>query len=205
MPVADLARDPDPPGPGPARDPEPLPDIVFNVPFNVPVNMDNVNTNKKLMCSSFSIQNVRSLNISTKNDLTTQKIIAICNLKSDFIFLSDLRLNSTKQISAVHDLEKKLFLQGYKLYHNSFNSLRGVGILIKKTFTDNDFTILETISSDDGNAFCMHVEIKNQKIIICSVYGPNRDTEMGFFLNLKNILSRFNCPVVVGGGLECYL
>jgi len=199
MPVADLALDPDPPGPAPVQDPEPLPDIVFNVPFNVPFNMDNVNTNKKLMCSSISIQNVRSLNISTIDDLTTQKIIAICNLKSDFIFLSDLRLNSNKQISAVHDLEKKLFLQGYKLYHNSFNSLRGVGILIRKKFADNDFTILETISSDDGNAFCMHVEIENQKVVLCSVYGPNRDNEIGFFLNLKNILCRFNCPVVVGG------
>ena len=46
---------------------------------------------------SFSTQNVRSMNISTKNDITLQKILAICNLKTDFIFLSDLRLNSVKK------------------------------------------------------------------------------------------------------------
>jgi hypothetical protein len=58
---------------------------------------------------SLSIQNVRSLNVSTKNDITTQKIIAICGLKTDIIFLCDLRLNSEKNIHAVHDLEKQFF------------------------------------------------------------------------------------------------
>ena len=79
---------------------------------------------------SISIQNVRSLNISTKNDLTTQKIISICSLKTDFIFLSDLRLNSLKQKAAVHDLEKTFAFNGYKFLHNSHIPSRGVGILI---------------------------------------------------------------------------
>ena len=79
---------------------------------------------------SFSCQNVRSMNISTKNDITTQKILSICSLKRDFIFLSDLRINSTKQHSAVHDLEKTFLFNGYNFVHNSKTSLRGVGILI---------------------------------------------------------------------------
>jgi len=90
---------------------------------------------------SFGIQNVRSLNISTKNELTTQKIIAICSLKNDFIFLSDLRLNSTKQIAAVNDLDKQFSFNGYKLIHNSCTSSRGVGILVKKQ-TYEKLTIL---------------------------------------------------------------
>ena len=185
----------DPAPPDPDRD-----NFYGNRNVNVIPNDNHIaHLNKKLLNSSFSIQNVRSMNVSTTNDFTIQKLIAICNLKSDVIFLSDLRLNSTKQISAVHDLDKKLFLHGYKLYHNSFNSLRGVGILIHKKFADNGFSILETINSDDGNAFCMHVEIDTFKFVLCSVYGPNRDTEIGFYNNLKNILGRFNCPLIIGG------
>jgi len=71
------------------------------------------------------------MNVSTKNSITVQKILAICSLKTDIIFLSDLRLNSTKQISAVHVLEKHFFFNGYKLYHNSNLPSRGVGILVK--------------------------------------------------------------------------
>jgi hypothetical protein len=77
---------------------------------------------------SFAAQNVRSLNISTKNEITCQKILAITKKCCDVIFLSDLRLNSSLQKSAVHDIEKKFLLQGYKLFHNSVSSIRGVGI-----------------------------------------------------------------------------
>ena len=78
------------------------------------------------------------MNISTKNDITLQKVLGICSLKSDIIFLSDLRLNSSKQSSAVHDLEKLFFFNGYKFYHNSVVASRGVGILIKKTICDSN-------------------------------------------------------------------
>ena len=110
----------------PAIVPDPDP-IFFNAPDNNLIDANavlnqNVNTNSKLAGTTLSIQNVRSLNVSTKNEITTQKILAICKLGSDLIFLCDLRLNSTKQVSAVHDLEKKLFLKGYKLFHNSTNS-----------------------------------------------------------------------------------
>jgi hypothetical protein len=58
---------------------------------------------------NFSIQNVRSLNISTKNIITEQKILAITNAGADIIFLSDLRLNSYKQIDACKELSKNFF------------------------------------------------------------------------------------------------
>jgi hypothetical protein len=86
---------------------------------------------------NFVTQNVRSLNISTKNIFTEQKILAITNSGADIIFLSDLRLNSYKQIDACKDIAKKFFLRGYKLLHNSVTSSRGVGILINRKVSEN--------------------------------------------------------------------
>jgi len=188
--------------PDPILQPVPIP---VPIPIPVPyINNDadvavNIKKNLKLMGATFSIQNVRTLNISTKNDITVQKLVAICNLKSDFILLSDLRLNSKKQISALHDLEKKFFLQGYKFYHNSQNSLRGVGILINKKFSDSDFNILSTTNMADGNAMFLHLNVNNTEILLCVVYGPNKDTDIGFYENLKNRLRQYNCPIIMGG------
>ena len=53
-----------------------------NNEINVPVlNNFSVYTNKKLMVATFSIQNVRSLNISTRNEITDKKLLAICRAK----------------------------------------------------------------------------------------------------------------------------
>jgi exonuclease III len=81
---------------------------------------------------SFCSQNLRSLNISTKNNITKEKIYAITKEKTDVILICDLKLNSDVQKAAVHDVEKYFMLNGYKLYHNSTKSTRGVGILISR-------------------------------------------------------------------------
>ena len=75
---------------------------------------------------------MRSLNISTKNNITKEKIYAITKEKTDVILICDLKLNSDVQKAAVHDVEKYFMLNGYKLYHNSTKSTRGVGILISR-------------------------------------------------------------------------
>jgi len=143
------------------------------------------------------------MNISTTNDITTQKIICICSLKSDFIFLSDLRLNSAKQVSAVHDLEKTFSFNGYKFLHNSIIPSRGVGILIKKNIFDN-LTILERKDAEDCNSLLLHVQHRNKEFVLCPVYGPNRDNEIIFYEELATNLRNFACPLILGGGLECY-
>ena len=81
---------------------------------------------------NFSSQNVRSLNISTKNSVMDQKLYSITKNKDDIIFLCDLRLNSPHQVAGMNDLNKKFGFYGYKLYHHSRKSSRGVGILISK-------------------------------------------------------------------------
>ncbi len=138
------------------------------------------------------------MNISTSNDITTQKILSICGLKTDIVFLSDLRLNSEKQKSAVHDLEKKIFFNGYKILHNSRSSSRGVGILIKKNIWEK-ITILTREDSDDCNLLLLHVQFNNNNLVLGAIYGPNRDNELQFYDNLKNILKNYPEKKVIGG------
>jgi len=176
------------PNPGPEPDPDPIPDD------HTPLNNSQVSDNL-----SFSVQNVRSLNISTKNDITLQKVIAICNLKTDFIFLSDVRLNSSKQISAVHDLEKHFFFNGYKMYHNSNLPSRGVGILINKKFCNSNFSVIRKVASVDCNLLGLHVSINRREYFLVSLYGPNHDNEIVFYDLLSNHLRDFNCPIIIGG------
>ena len=79
---------------------------------------------------NFSSQNMRSINISTKNETTLKKLIAVTKSKAEVVFLSDIRLNSNNQKSAIHDLEKKAQGLGYKMYFHSKKASRGVAILI---------------------------------------------------------------------------
>ncbi len=145
------------------------------------LNIPNMPNNTSALGLSISCQNVRSFNISTKNDITQKKIIAIASLKSDIVFLSDIRLNSTKQISAKHDLEKKFFLSGYKLFHNSSLPSRGVGILIKNSLLESKFEVLDLQQTADCNALVMKVKFKGKNLLLVSIYGPNHDTEVVFF------------------------
>ena len=81
---------------------------------------------------NFSSQNMRSLNTSTKNEVTYKKLMAVISNKDDIIFMSDLRLNSKKNKTVVHDVEKICFGLGYNSHLHSTLPSRGVGILIKK-------------------------------------------------------------------------
>ena len=152
----------------------------------------------------FASQNVRSMNISTKNDITTQKIIAICMKNADIVLLSDLRLNCVKQVSAVNDLKKRFFLKGYHFYHNSNLPSRGVGFLISRKVHEANFRIIDIINSTDCNYMIIHAEYNSKRFAMCSVYGPNHDAEIGFYDDLYNDLINLNCPLILGGGLECH-
>ncbi len=145
---------------------------------------------------SFSIQNVCSLNSSRPSQKTSQKIRAIVKGEHDITFLSDVRLNSCKQKSAVHDIEKKLSFLGYKFYHNSSGSSRGVGILISTKIN----AVVSVIHSDlDGNILLLKLCIGDINICIGAIYGPNNDDKN--FLNIiEEKLSMSGCHFIVIGG-----
>jgi len=128
-----------------------------------------------------------------------QKILALTSSKSDVVFLSDLRLNSTRQISAVHDLEKKLFFRGYKLFHNSTLPSRGVGILISKKLLDTKFSIVSTVASNDCNWLILNTEINSKKLALISVYGPNHDNEITVYDDLSDRIRGLESPLIMGG------
>ena len=145
---------------------------------------------------SFTSQNCQSLNISTKNQKTGTKIHALLKGGEDFIFLSDIRLNSNKQNYAVHDLEKKFLSKGYHFYHNSKISSRGVGILINKQIK---FNIIEISRDEEYNFILLKINIEGSEFIIGSVYGPNTDNTT-FYETLELALKKLKRNNVVLGG-----
>ncbi len=94
-------------------------------PARAGLHANGLPVNSKAQNLSFASQNLRSLNISTKNRITRDKIFAITREKQDIILLCDLKLNSNIQKAAVHDVEKYFFLNGYKLYHNIVQEVWG--------------------------------------------------------------------------------
>ena len=152
--------------------------------------------NTKFPSLSFSSQNLRSLNISTKNNVTKEKIFAITKEKSDIILICDLKLNSEKQKAAVHDVEKYFMLNGYKLFHNSTKNIRGVGILVNRKLP---FVVTTVYKDDDCNILILDMEFGNEKITIGSLYGPNQNEEQ-FFQNLNSHLNRIQNPCLILGG-----
>ena len=145
---------------------------------------------------NFSAQNTLSMNVSTKCKKTDQKITAITKERSEIIFLSDIRLNTSNQSYSSHDLEKKFAFKGYDFFHNSKGSSRGVGILLSKKL---DYTINIARYDPSDNYLLLHVTISNYKMILGAVYGPNGN-EDNFYEMLDGeleILER--APTILGG------
>ena len=152
---------------------------------------------------NISTQNVRSLNISTKNIITDQKILAVVGLCSDIIFLSDLRLNSLKQSVACKDITKCFQLLGYKFIHNSPHSNRGVGILIKKQAMEK-IHILNTVRDLEGNHILIDIDYKSTRYTLGSVYGANTNDGIDMYNVLRNdILQLKNTKIILGGDWNC--
>ena len=126
-----------------------------------------------------------------------QKVFSITQNKDEIIFLSDLRLNSQNQSVGLKDLLNKFTSYGYALYHNSTRSSRGVGILISKKIKH----VIRRRIDDPGNNFLLlDTVINEQKITLGAIYGPNDDTNMAFFDNLKQSIKDIrNDSVIIGG------
>ncbi len=137
------------------------------------------------------IQNVQSLNISTMCKKTSKKIFSITREKDDIILLSDIRLNSSKQVSAILDIKKRFAFRGYDFLFNSTRNSRGVGILISKKIP---YQIHNEYMDGTCNLFLLDITICNKRLTLGAVYGPNLDDE-NFFRTLGTGLQQFanNC------------
>jgi len=126
------------------------------------------------------------MNLSSINNTTLEKILTLTNQQKDVVFLSDLRLNSVKNVGPVEYLRKEFQFLGYDFFHNSKLSNRGTGILIKKTVSYN---IIQTEKDMEENFLLAKININDTVIIIGSVYGPNVNDDI-FSLTIYHNLYR---------------
>jgi exonuclease III len=152
----------------------------------------------------FSKLNVNSLNSSIcTGDAQLTKVTAILNLKSDVIFLSDLRLSNRAKMScakSVADKFNKNQIESYDFFFCSTQNKRGTGILIKKSI---NILVDQRREDQEENYLLLSISYKGKKLIIGSIYGPN-DYNPDFFERLKDdILALGNHSIVLSGDWNC--
>jgi exonuclease III len=191
------------PDPDPSRlsVPKPLPPTLLLFTTVAFLTMVSVFENEKFSLSSI---NCNSLNMSNSAKWNQQlKICGITKLKTDIIFLSDIRMSNRNLVSSSEDL-KRMFLNNpyekYDMYANSTKNSRGVGILIKHSLCAD---ILNSSCSEDENLLLLHTKIKGTEIVLISIYGPNSNNR-DFFTNLGEKLNMYrNLPVLIAGDWNC--
>ena len=163
--------------------------------------------NDNLFFPHYSIAaiNCNSLNISTISSCHFKlKLYGIVKLRTDFILLSDTRLNCEIRSQDVRTVNKTFLVNPYKSYnffHNSLSNSRGVGILIKKSL---NVSVSEVGHDEEGNILALKISTEGKSdLLLISVYGPNKN-DPSFFETLSNILQKYaHLPVILGGDWNC--
>jgi exonuclease III len=167
---------------------------------SAPSNM-NTGTGTNLTVSAINCNSLNMSHASKKNQ--TLKIHGISKLKTDVIFLSDIRLSNKNLVSAAEDV-KKIFLTNvngsYDFFYNSTKNKRGVGILIKSTI---GFSVADRWDDPDENFLVLKGSLAGETYILGSCYGPN-ELYPDFFERLTDVL-RPNVVdnIILGGDWNC--
>jgi exonuclease III len=160
----------------------------------------NYFSNENLTISCINCNSLNMSNSAKWNQCI--KIYGIAKLKSDIIFLSDVRLSNKNLVSASDDVSK-LFLNNpyekYVAFFNSSKNKRGVGILIKNSLQAE---VLRQIRSEDENILLLEIRIKGTVCACISIYGPNNNDPL-FFETLNRIINSCDVPVIAGGDWNC--
>jgi hypothetical protein len=108
-------------------------DSVLYFPFLM--NFNYINPNPSEFNLSFRAINCNSLNLAASGSFQQKlKIYGIVKLRTDVIFLSDIRLSSRQGVKDLKGLEDAFRVNpycSYKCFFNSSRNKRGVGILLK--------------------------------------------------------------------------
>ena len=153
-----------------------------------------------------AIQNCNSLNLAGITMNYDTKITAITSVRTDLIFLSDVRIvnsqgirNDERVFNYFRDSKECSY---YAILHSSMNA-RGVGILISHKL---DFALIAEERDLDENYLAVKVEIAGTVYILVSIYGPN-NPDRHFFSNLKNSVCKLKgnaeAKIVMGGDWNC--
>jgi exonuclease III len=124
---------------------------------------------------------------------------AICSLKSEILFLSDIRMGqisnqqSTLKVSSTFNRSR---LRDHIFLSNSTDNKRGVAILISKKLNPE---VLDTFRDQNQNILLVECNINGNRLILGSIYGPN-STCRQFYRDITSFLERkINVPVILGG------
>jgi exonuclease III len=115
------------------------------------------------------------------------KLEAVTATKSDFIFLSDIRLVNTRGVKGSEHVSRYLRdnrNRAYEMYHHSTGNDRGVAILIAISLN----VIVNQCWKDQAeNAIIMDITLDSCKLTLGTVYGPN-NTGREFYRFLRETL-----------------
>jgi hypothetical protein len=152
-------------------------------------------------CPAFTVssQNCNSLNLTGLSTNLEMKLEAVTATKSDFIFLSDIRLVNTRGVKGSERVSRYLRdnkNRAYEMHHHSTGNGRGVAILIAISLN----VIIEHCWKDQAEiAIIMDVTLDNCKLTLGAVYGPN-NTGREFYRFLRETLAVSSGTYKILGG-----
>ena len=127
---------------------------------------------------------------------------AITSTKTDFIFISDIRLVSPNGVPSeerVRTAFRDVKNNSYEAFFNSTKNGRGVGILVANSL---NYSYQEQINDNEQNFIAIKGTLSEKLCILVSVYGPNT-TDRKFFGDLERAINQLRgnslCPVIMGG------
>jgi exonuclease III len=124
---------------------------------------------------------------------------AKCSLRSEVIFLSDIRMGQISNQKLNHKVSTSLIkskLANYIFEYNSTSNKRGVAILIDKKLNP---VIKDSFRDQNENILLVTVTINGGDVILGSIYGPN-NTDRLFYRDLDIYLTKYaGLPVMLGG------
>jgi exonuclease III len=131
------------------------------------------------------------------------KLYGITKLRTDVIFLSDVRISNKNLVSVKNEVSNVFLLnpyEKYQFYANSSMNKRGVGILIKY---DLQAEIKAVHKDAEENILALYTTIKGTDLLLVSIYGPNNNN-VDFFDFLRTICDRYrNTNIIIAGDWNC--
>ena len=149
---------------------------------------------------SIKTQNVRSFNLSDKNDYKTKaKIEACLSEMDDIILLTNVQIGSN-----INKITRKFNDKGYELFCNS-KSNTGAGVAIALRIA-KDMKILNIDKDEDDRILVIKLMIDEEIITVVAFYDTNLNTSL-FLEKIDNILEHGNITdgYIIGGDINVIL
>ena len=132
---------------------------------------------------------------------------ALLQFRHDVICIQDIRLGSGNiklNIDRLNEFFQHTQYGRYDIHFNSSKNKRGVAFLIR---AELDIKINQIYKDDSENCLCLHTTYEGKDLILCNIYGPNRNDSEFFnevFSNIRNwMLNSVDPHIVIMGDFNC--